>query len=65
MTNNKFHAWKINSRGEPIEGTDRIFKGSRRKLVLELLAFEEGIKLQPNTISVECKDGTRWVISKI
>ena len=54
--------FKADSKGNPIEGTDRIFTGESRRKCLSLLAFEEGIKLNPNDICVRLPNGDSWFV---
>jgi hypothetical protein len=58
----QYAGWKTNKNGDPIEGTDRIFLASNRRLVLQLLAFEEQVELNLNASFVICKDGSRWYV---
>lgn len=62
---NKYHAWKANSKGEPIENTDRTLLGSSKRAVLQHLAYEEGVEYHSYHRVVRCKDGSFWCVSKI
>lgn len=57
---NLYFAWKSDKNGEPIDDTDREFKGESRSNVLKLLSHEEGVDYDINSTSVKCKDGTIW-----
>jgi len=61
----KYSAWKANSNGDPIEGTDRIFTGVSKRSIIKHLAFEEDVEHQHNDVLVKCKDGTIWCVSQI
>lgn len=41
---NIYFVWKSDKNGEPIDGTDREFKGESRSNVLKLLSHEEEVK---------------------
>jgi hypothetical protein len=62
---NKYNAWKANSNGDPIEGTDRIFTGVSKRAIIKHLAFDEDVEHQHNDLLVRCKDGTIWCVSQI
>lgn len=64
MEKNKYLAWKTDSIGNPIEGTDRIFKAESKRNVVKLLAYEEGIEQPHNHFIVRCKDNTNWCVRK-
>ena len=57
---NVYFAWKSDKNGEPIDDTDREYKGESRSNVLKLLSHEEGVDYDINSTSVKCKDGTIW-----
>ena len=50
---NVYFAWKSDKNGEPIDGTDREFKGESRSNVLKLLSHEEGVDYDINSTSVQ------------
>ena len=64
-TQYRYLAWKATSKGDPIEGTDRILKGSSKRAIIKHLAHEEGVEHQHNDMVVRCKDGTIWCVTKI
>jgi hypothetical protein len=57
---NVYFAWKSDKNGEPIDGTDREFKGESRSNVLKLLSHEEGVDYDITSTNVKCKDGNIW-----
>lgn len=61
----KYNAWKANENGDPIKGTDRIITGKSKRWVINHLAYEEGVEIDPGALIVRCKDGTFWNASKI
>lgn len=58
----RYTAWKTDSNLEPIEGTDRILKGSSRKSIVKHIAYEEGVTYKEGDILVRCKDGNIWFV---
>lgn len=60
----KYNAWKTLSNGDPIEGTDRIFRAESKRNVMKALAFEEGVTQPHGSLIVRCNDGTMWCASK-
>jgi hypothetical protein len=56
----QYNAWKANSKGDPIEGTDRILTAISKRSVMKHLAHEEGVEYQHNDMIVRCNDGTFW-----
>jgi len=61
----KYNAWKANSNGDPIEGTDKILTGVSKRAIIKQLADEEGVKHNHNDMIVRLKDGTFWCVSQI
>ncbi len=61
----RYQAWKANPNCDPIEGTDRILTGTSKRAILQHLAHEEGVEHNHNDMSVKCKDGTMWFVSKL
>jgi hypothetical protein len=49
-------AWKTDSKLEPIEGTDRVLKGSSRKSIVKHITYEEGVIYKEGDIMVRCKE---------
>jgi hypothetical protein len=64
-TQHKYIAWKAKPNGEPIEGTDRIFTGISKRVIIKHLAYEEGVEYKHHSMIVRCKDGTVWCVSPI
>lgn len=64
-TQKRYMAWKTNSKGEPIEGTERVFKGSTIKNPIRYLAHEEGVSYKEGDIMVKCDNGDRWAVRYI
>jgi hypothetical protein len=54
-------AWKTDSRLNPLDNKERRFTSKNKKMVYELLAYEEEVEYT-NGASVTCKDGTRWYV---
>jgi len=61
---NKYNAWKSDSNGNPIEGTDRIFTGKSTRSFLKHIAYEEGIEHNHNDVLVRLKNGDMWQYQK-
>jgi hypothetical protein len=58
----KYHAWRANSKCEPIDGTDRFLMGSNRKSIVKHLAQEEGVPYKEGDILVKCTNGDIWFV---
>ena len=64
-TQKRYMSWKTNSNLDPIEGTDRVLKGSNIKSILRYLAHEEGVSYKEGDIMVKCDNGDRWAVRYI
>jgi hypothetical protein len=62
---NRYLAWKADSKCNPIEGTDRILTGVSKRAILKHLAYEEDVEHQHNNMVVKCKDGNMWFVSQL
>jgi hypothetical protein len=58
-----YNAWKVDSKMNPIENTDRTLSGFSEKAVLRFLAFEENVPYNGEKI-VRLNDNTSWIVSK-
>lgn len=61
----RYNAWKVDSNGWPIEGTDRVLRGTSVRSIIKHLSYEEGVEYKHGKLSVHCKDGTIWHVSKL
>ena len=61
----KFNAWKADSKGNPIEGTDRILTGVSKRAVLKHIACEEKVDIQHNDMIVKLPNGDCWCVVHI
>ena len=59
-----FFAWKATSLGEPIEGTDRMFRGISKRSVIKHLAYEEGVDWKHNDMIVRLPNGDNWCVTQ-
>lgn len=60
-----FKAWLVNSKGDPVNGTDRILKGTNKQNVIKHLCYEESVSfesLNPNTSFVPLSNGNKWFV---
>ena len=58
---NYYLAWKTDDKYNPLDNEYRTFVSKNKKMVFELLAYEEGVEYTKSAF-LNCKDGKKWCV---
>ena len=62
---NKYNIWKTDSKGEPIENSDRILTGPSLRWIMRQIAYENDVTITPGGLVVRLENGDMFVGQKI
>lgn len=58
----RYPCWKADSKGNPIEGTDRIIVGTSKRSVVRHLAHESTVDWKQGDLLVRLANGDCWCV---